>query len=158
VTAYLYKKRNVPFELIEANLLEVNDEQMLQISKETGIILNPEEMRRVKEYFSKLGRNPTDIELQTIGQTWSEHCFHKTFKGDIATPKGKLIVANMFREYIAKSTEELHLPWCRSVFEDNAGIVDFENGYAVAAKVETHNHPSAIEPFGGCSLFRSFGL
>jgi len=151
VTAYLYKKRSVPFELIEANLLEVNDEQMLQISKETGIVLNLEEMKRVREYFSKLGRNPTDIELQTIGQTWSEHCFHKTFKGDIVTPKGESIVANMFREYIAKSTEELSLPWCRSVFEDNAGIVDFENDYAIAAKVETHNHPSAIEPFGGAA-------
>jgi len=151
VTFLLYEKRKVPFELIEVNLLEANDEQMLQISKETGIALNLEEMRRVKKYFSGIGRNPTDVELQTIGQTWSEHCFHKTFKGDVVTPEGKLIVANMFKEYIAKATKELHLPWCVSVFEDNAGIVDFENGYAVAAKVETHNHPSAIEPFGGAA-------
>jgi len=151
VTFYLYKKREVPFELFEINLLEANDEQMLQISKETGIALNLEEMRRIKEYFSSMGRNPTDIELQTIGQTWSEHCFHKTFKGDIVTPEGKLIVSSMFNEYIAKATKELHPMWCLSVFEDNAGIVDFENGYAVAAKVETHNHPSAIEPFGGAA-------
>ena len=151
MTFLLYEKRKVPFELIEVNLLEANDEQMLQISKETGIALNLEEMRRVKKYFSGIGRNPTDVELQTIGQTWSEHCFHKTFKGDVVTPEGKLIVANMFKEYIAKATKELHLPWCVSVFEDNAGIVDFENGYAVAAKVETHNHPSAIEPFGGAA-------
>ena len=151
MTSYLYKKRKVPFELIEVNLLEAKDEQMLQISRETGIALNLEEMSRVKEYFSGIGRNPTDVELQTIGQTWSEHCFHKTFKGDVVTPEGKLIVANMFKEYIAKGTKELHLPWCLSVFEDNAGIVDFENGYAVAAKVETHNHPSAIEPFGGAA-------
>jgi len=151
VTFYLYKKRKVPFELLEVNLLEANDVQMLQISKETGIGLNLKEMRKVKEYFLGIRRNPTDVELQTIGQTWSEHCFHKTFKGDIVTPEGKLIVANMFREYIAKPTKELHLPWCLSVFEDNAGIVDFEDGYAMAAKVETHNHPSAIEPFGGAA-------
>jgi len=151
VTFHLYKKREVPFRLIEANLLEANDEQMLQISRETGVALNLEEMRKVKEYFSGIRRNPTDVELQTIGQTWSEHCFHKTFKGDIVAPEGKLIVSNMFKEYIAKTTKELHQPWCLSVFEDNAGIVDFENGYAVAAKVETHNHPSAIEPFGGAA-------
>jgi phosphoribosylformylglycinamidine synthase len=151
VTFNLYTKRNVPFELIEVNLLEANDEQMLRISRETGIGLNLEEMRRVKEFFSGIGRNPTDVELQTVGQTWSEHCFHKTFKGEIVTPQGKLIVANMFREYIAKTTRELHPPWCLSVFEDNAGIVDFGNGHAVAAKVETHNHPSAIEPFGGAA-------
>jgi len=151
VTFHLYKKRKLPFELFEVKLLKANDEQMLQISRETGVALNLKEMRRVKEYFSGISRNPTDVELQTIGQTWSEHCFHKTFKGDVVTPKGKLIVANMFREYIAKTTKELNPPWCLSVFEDNAGIVDFENGYAIAAKVETHNHPSAIEPFGGAA-------
>ena len=151
MTFHLYKKRKVPFELIEVNLLEAKDEQMLQISRETGITLNLKEMRSVKKYFSSRGRNPTDVELQTIGQTWSEHCFHKTFKGDVVTPDGKLVVANMFKEYIAKGTKELNPSWCLSVFEDNAGIVDFGNGYAVAVKVETHNHPSAIEPFGGAA-------
>ncbi|UCE16462.1 MAG: phosphoribosylformylglycinamidine synthase subunit PurL, partial [Candidatus Bathyarchaeota archaeon] len=151
MTPRFYIKRDLSFELSNINLLDAQDKELLQISNELGIGLSLEEMKSVKEYFSNKNRNPTDVELQTIGQTWSEHCYHKTFKGDIVTPKGKLIVANMLKEYIAKTTRELNLPWCLSVFEDNAGIVDFENGYAIAVKVETHNHPSAIEPFGGAA-------
>ena len=147
----LCMKRNVPFELTDINLLDANDKQLLQISKELGIGLNFIEMKSIQKYFSKKGRNPTDVELQTIGQTWSEHCFHKTFKGDIVSPDGKLIISSMFKEYITKATKELDLPWCLSVFEDNAGIVDFEDDCAIAVKVETHNHPSAIEPFGGAA-------
>jgi len=143
----LYIKRNIPFELFEVNLLGANDKQLLQISGQLGIGLNLNEMKTVQKYFSGKKRNPTDVELQTIGQTWSEHCYHKTFKGDITIPKGK--IESLFKTYIAKVTKELNPPWCLSVFEDNAGIIDFERGYAIAAKVETHNHPSAIEPFGG---------
>jgi len=145
----LYVKRNVPFELFEVNLLGVNDKQLLQISRESGIGLNLNEMKAVQRYFSGKKRNPTDVELQTIGQTWSEHCYHKTFKGDITTPKGE--IKSLFKTYIAKVTDELNPPWCISVFEDNAGLIDFERGYAIAAKVETHNHPSAVEPFGGAA-------
>ncbi|MEM4577066.1 MAG: phosphoribosylformylglycinamidine synthase subunit PurL [Candidatus Nezhaarchaeales archaeon] len=122
----------------------------MKISSETGIGLSLEEMRAVKTYFQAEGRNPTDVELQTIGQTWSEHCFHKTFKGVIRTTDGK-IIDNMFKTYIASVVKELNPEWCVSVFEDNAGIVDFVDGFAVAVKVETHNHPSAIEPFGGAA-------
>jgi len=145
----IYVKRAVPYELFEVNLSRANDKQLLQVSGELGIALNLEEMKAVQKYFSKKGRNPTDVELQTIGQTWSEHCYHKTFKGNITTPKGE--IKSLFRTYIAKVTNELNPPWCISVFEDNAGIIDFERGYAIAAKVETHNHPSAIEPFGGAA-------
>jgi len=147
----LYTRKNVPFELTEINLLNADDKQLLQISRELGIGLDLKEMRSLQEYSRSKGRNPTDVELQTIGQTWSEHCYHKTFKGDITSPDGDLIVASMFKEYISKATKELNAPWCISVFEDNAGIVDFEDGYAIAVKVETHNHPSAIEPFGGAA-------
>jgi len=143
----IYVKRNLPFELFEVNLSKANDKQLLQISRELGIGLSIKEMKAVQKYFSKKKRNPTDVELQTIGQTWSEHCYHKTFKGDIKTPKG--VIKSLFKTYVAKVTKELGPPWCISVFEDNAGIIDFERGYAIAAKVETHNHPSAIEPFGG---------
>ena len=145
----LYVKRDVPFELFEVNLLGANDKQLLQISRESGIGLNINEMKAVQKYFFRKKRNPTDVELQTIGQTWSEHCYHKTFKGDITTPKGE--IKSLFKTYITKVTNELNPPWCISVFEDNAGIIDFERGYAIAAKVETHNHPSAIEPFGGAA-------
>ncbi len=145
----IFVKRDVPYELFEIELERADDEQLMRASRELGIGLNLEEMKALQNYFSKRGRNPTDVELQTIGQTWSEHCYHKTFKGKIATPKGE--IESLFKTYIASVTNELNLPWCISVFEDNAGIVDFENGYAIAAKVETHNHPSAIEPFGGAA-------
>jgi phosphoribosylformylglycinamidine synthase II len=145
----IYIKRDSPFELFEINLLDADEKRLLQASTELGIGLSLREMKKVQRYFRKKGRNPTDIELQTIGQTWSEHCFHKTFKGDIITQDGR--IESLFKTYIAKATSELNLDWCLSVFEDNAGIVQFEDGYAVAAKVETHNHPSAIEPFGGAA-------
>ena len=119
----IYAKRNVPYELFEVNLSRADDNQLLQVSRELGIALNLEEMKAIQKYFSKKEKNPTDVELQTIGQTWSEHCYHKTFKGDIATPRGE--IKNLFKTYIAKVTKELNPPWCISVFEDNAGIIDF---------------------------------
>jgi phosphoribosylformylglycinamidine synthase II len=145
----IYVKRAVPYELFEVKLSRANDKQLLQVSGELGIALNLEEMKVVQKYFSKKERKPTDVELQTIGQTWSEHCYHKTFKGDINTQNGE--IKNLLKTYIARVTNELNPPWCLSVFEDNAGIIDFERDYAIAAKVETHNHPSAIEPFGGAA-------
>jgi len=146
----LYIRRDLPFELYEVNIQEANDEQLMRISEEMGLALNLREMKAIKDYFRKEGRNPTDVELQTLGQTWSEHCFHKTFKGIIITSEGERI-DSLFKSYIARATEELNKPWCISIFEDNAGIIQFENNMAVAVKVETHNHPSAIEPFGGAA-------
>jgi len=151
MSSHLYVKRKVPFELTEINVLKADDKQLLKISEELGVGLNQKEMKNIQKHFSEMGRNPTDVELQSIGQTWSEHCFHKTFKGEVVTPEGKPVVTNLFKEYIAKVTRELDLPWCLSVFEDNAGIIDFDKGYGIAVKVETHNHPSAIDPFGGAS-------
>lgn len=151
MTSKIYKKKATSFELTEINIQEADNKQLLTISNELGLALNLQEMQTIKQHFSDLKRNPTDIELQTIGQTWSEHCFHKTFKADIISPKGKLLSKSLFKEYIAKATKELNPPWCISVFEDNAGIIDFDKGYAIAVKVETHNHPSAIEPFGGAA-------
>jgi phosphoribosylformylglycinamidine synthase II len=144
-----YVKKDVPFELVEIDLKDADDKQLIKISSELGIGLNLTEMRLVQDYFSRKKRNPTDVELQTIGQTWSEHCYHKTFKGNITTPNEE--IRSLFKTYIAKATEELDPEWCISVFEDNAGIIEFDEKYAIAAKVETHNHPSAIEPFGGAA-------
>jgi len=145
----LFIRRKTSFKLHEVSILDANDKQLRTISQELAIGLNLVEMRTVKKYFIHIGRNPTDVELQTIGQTWSEHCFHKTFKGDIITDRGK--VQNLFKTYISKPTVELNPSWCISVFEDNAGIIEFDENFAIAAKVETHNHPSAIEPFGGAA-------
>jgi len=147
----LYAKRALPFEVFEVDLIRAGDKQLIQVSNELGLVLSLKEMKAVQKYFLEEKRAPTDVELQTIGQTWSEHCYHKTFKGDILAPDGKLITNNLLKTYIAKVTKELDLPWCLDVFRDNAGIVDFEKGYGIAVKVETHNHPSAVEPFGGAA-------
>ena len=149
MTGSLYKRRSMPFPLYEVVLREAGDRQLLQISSELAIGLNLAEMKKVQKYFAQARRNPTDVELHAIGQTWSEHCYHKTFKGEIIA--GKKRIRNLFKTYIAKVTQELKPSWCFSVFEDNAGIVDFDKGLEVAAKVETHNHPSAIEPYGGAA-------
>jgi phosphoribosylformylglycinamidine synthase II len=149
MTASLYIGRRTPFPLFEVSVLEATDRQLLRISQELGVGLNMREMKAVQGYFRKRNRNPTDVELQTIGQTWSEHCFHKTFKGKIRM-NGKEI-DSLFKTYISKATKETNPSWCFSVFEDNAGIIRFDKGYGIAVKVETHNHPSAIEPFGGAA-------
>jgi phosphoribosylformylglycinamidine synthase II len=134
---------------IEIETHNLSDRQLLEVSNELALGLSLEEMKQVQTYFKKQNRNPTDAELQTIGQTWSEHCCHKTFKGKIILD-GKEI-DSLFKTYIAKATKEINPSWCISVFEDNAGIISFDKGYAIAAKVETHNHPSAVEPFGGAA-------
>ncbi len=149
MTESLYVRRKTPFPLLEVNVLDASDEQLETVSRELGVGLSLQEMKIVRALFKAKGRNPTDVELQTIGQTWSEHCFHKTFKEKIVF-EGKEI-DSLFKTYIAKVTDEINPPWCFSVFEDNAGIIEFDKGYGIAAKVETHNHPSAIEPFGGAA-------
>jgi phosphoribosylformylglycinamidine synthase len=145
----LYVRRKTAFSLFEINTLQTTDTQLQEISSELGLSLNLQEMKAVQAYFKKKGRNPTDVELQTIAQTWSEHCFHKTFKGKIRVDNKE--ISSLFKTYIAKATEEINPRWCFSVFEDNAGIITFDRGYGIAAKVETHNHPSAVEPFGGAA-------
>ena len=149
MSSSLYRARKTDYALYEAALAEANDKQLAEASSELALGLSVEEMKSIQTYFKSEGRNPTDVELQTISQTWSEHCYHKTFKGKILLD-GKEI-DSLFKTYIAKATKQIKAPWCFSVFEDNAGIVRFDQGYGIAAKVETHNHPSAVEPFGGAA-------
>jgi phosphoribosylformylglycinamidine synthase II len=146
MNANLYIQRKAVFEVA---LAKATDQQLNEINNELALGLSPQELKDTQAYFKKENRNPTDVELQTISQTWSEHCYHKTFKGKIML-NGKEI-DSLFKTYIAKATKEINPPWCFSVFEDNAGIVKFDKGYGIAAKVETHNHPSAVEPFGGAA-------
>lgn len=150
------------FNLITIELLTASDKQLQKISKDGQLFLNLTEMRQIKSYFKKLKRNPTDCELETIAQTWSEHCGHKTFRGRIdykevtrspgqqVTSKRKKI-NNLLKSTIMKVTKELNKPWCVSVFQDNSGVIRFDDKYNVCFKVETHNHPSALEPFGGAN-------
>ncbi|MCX6009264.1 MAG: phosphoribosylformylglycinamidine synthase subunit PurS, partial [Chloroflexi bacterium] len=136
------------FVLTTVDLLSLDDDDLMELSKDR-LWLNLSEMRYIKDYFSKLGRNPTDVELETLAQTWSEHCIHKTFKSRIKL--GQLVVDNLLKSTVMKVTEELKKPWCLSVFRDNAGVIDFDGRYAICFKVETHNHPSALEPYGGAA-------
>jgi phosphoribosylformylglycinamidine synthase II len=149
MNANLYIHRKADYTLYEVTLAKATDQQLIEINDELALGLSIQEMKSIQTYFKKESRNPTDVELQTISQTWSEHCYHKTFKGKIQID-GKEI-DSLFKTYIAKATKEIKSPWCFSVFEDNAGIVKFDKGYGIAAKVETHNHPSAVEPFGGAA-------
>ncbi len=135
--------------VLEFSIEKASKEQLAEINNELALGFSPEELRVIQSYFSSEKRKPTDVELQTISQAWSEHCCHKTFKGKIDLD-GKEI-QSLFKSYIAKATKEIKAPWCVSVFEDNAGIIKFDKGYGIAAKVETHNHPSAVEPFGGAA-------
>ncbi|MAG14371.1 MAG: phosphoribosylformylglycinamidine synthase, partial [Dehalococcoidales bacterium] len=108
-----------------------------------------DEFQAIVDYFRQQGRNPVDVELETLAQTWSEHCVHKTFKGKIRY-HGKTI-DNLLKSTVMKATRELNKPWCLSVFMDNAGVIDFDGRWALCFKVETHNHPSALEPYGGAA-------
>ncbi|MFH0942268.1 MAG: phosphoribosylformylglycinamidine synthase subunit PurL [Chloroflexota bacterium] len=108
-----------------------------------------EEFEAIRAHFSRLGRKPTDAEMETLAQTWSEHCVHKTFRGKIHL--GDTTIDNLLKSTIVKVTRELDKPWCLSVFEDNAGVIDFDGTWALCFKVETHNHPSAVEPYGGAA-------
>jgi phosphoribosylformylglycinamidine synthase II len=147
--ADLFIRSEIVSSLFEVNLNKASDILLMEISDELGLCLNLQEMKMVQAYYKQQKRNPTDVELQTIGQTWSEHCYHKTFKGKILLPDGE--IDSLFKTYIAKATKEIDPSWCFSVFDDNAGIVAFDKGYGIAAKVETHNHPSAVEPYGGAA-------
>jgi len=142
----LIEKASDDPEVYTIDLKDADDADLVEISSEMGLALSLDEMNALKKL---LNRDPTDVELQTFGQTWSEHCIHKTFKGNVVT-EGR-VVSNLLKSYIAKATSELNKQWCFSVFEDNAGLVDFDKGTVLAAKVETHNHPSAVEPFGGAA-------
>lgn len=131
---------------------DVDDAELMRISREGLLSLNHVEMKAIQHYFVQQGREPTDVEIETIAQTWSEHCVHKTFKSRIeyAENDGTVeFIDGLFNSYIRRATEEIGKDWCVSVFVDNAGIVEFDNEYNIAFKVETHNHPSAIEPYGG---------
>ena len=156
------------FKLITVDILDADDKRLMKISKNGQLFLNLKEMQEIKKYFKKLGRNPVDCELETIAQTWSEHCGHKTFRGIIeykeegprtahfvrvrgkqTTSNKEVIIDNLLKNTIMKSTNELKKPWCVSVFKDNAGIIRFDEDDNICFKVETHNHPSALEPYGG---------
>jgi len=136
------------FKLQKTDIAKMSDKELIELSK-NRFWLTLEEMKIIQDYFKKINRVPTDVELETIAQTWSEHCCHKTFKSRIQL--GKKTIDSLMKSTVMKATRELAKPWCLSVFKDNAGVIDFDGRYAVNFKVETHNHPSAVEPYGGAA-------
>ena len=147
------------FRLVTVPLRDLDDDALLRVSREGQLSLSLAEMRTIREHFRAAGRDPTDVELETLAQTWSEHCSHKTLKGrvEFTAPDGTVRrYENLLKETIFAATQEVRRrlgpdDWCVSVFEDNAGVVRFDERHNVCFKVETHNRPSAIEPYGGAS-------
>jgi phosphoribosylformylglycinamidine synthase len=141
------------------SLAGLGDDELLALSKRRLLSLDRAEMRVIQQFYGEQGRDPTDVELETLAQTWSEHCVHKTFKAQIdftwLDAAGKVraqeTVDGLIYQYLAAATQQLQPPWLRSAFVDNAGIIAFDDRFDLAFKVETHNHPSALEPFGGAN-------
>lgn len=144
--------------------LNVPDRSLAEISRKRLLALSVAEMKRIRDYFSDAGVAaqrkaagapllPTDAELECLAQTWSEHCKHKIFNAKITVRKGrkKKMVNSIFRSYIRAATEKLakKKKWLLSVFRDNAGVFEFVSGWSACMKVETHNTPSALDPYGG---------
>ncbi|NNJ10124.1 phosphoribosylformylglycinamidine synthase subunit PurL [Chloroflexales bacterium ZM16-3] len=177
-------------------LRAADDDELLRISRAGILALDLDEMRAVRGYFARLGRDPSDGELETIAQTWSEHCSHKTFKAKVRyresgvgsresggvgaavgvgaeaalypmlqmLSKGEVEIDSLIKTFLMTATQKiiadsevptpdsrLPTPWVLSAFVDNAGIIAFGDDHEVSFKVETHNHPSALEPFGGAN-------
>jgi phosphoribosylformylglycinamidine synthase len=146
----------------------LTDNELLAVSKDRRAALDLTEMKAIQNYFIKEQRDPTDVEFETIAQTWSEHCGHKTFKARVevyketskqvdtenlstSLPVYMYTIDSIIKTYLKSATDKINAPWVISAFVDNAGIIDFDEEYEISFKAETHNHPSAIEPFGGAN-------
>ncbi len=161
-----------PVPAVRAIELSGNDRELERISRNGLLALSLEEMRAIRDHFAGaagdperhragLGPSPTDVELECLAQTWSEHCKHKIFNATIeyfddesGEPE---IVESLFDTYIRGLTEAIDRQlaetadgsWLVSVFHDNAGVVTFDDEIHLVYKVETHNSPSALDPYGG---------
>ena len=166
------------FEVREIPMRGLDDAALEKLSREAHLFLDLNEMKAIQSWYTQAGREPREIELETLAQTWSEHCVHKTLKATInyrevgsashvsitenagsrphhvQLAPDKIRIDNLLKATVAAATHELMddgIDWCLSVFVDNAGIIAFDEKHAVCFKVETHNHPSAIEPYGGAA-------
>ncbi len=147
--------------------LNLDDQALLDLSSKMCLALNLNEMKAIKAYYEDeenirkradkgLSPYPTDVELEVLAQTWSEHCKHKIFASRIDYTNEetgeKEVIDSLYKSYIKKSTKDIEasgVDWLVSVFSDNAGIVRFDQKIDLCIKVETHNSPSALDPYGG---------
>ncbi len=148
--------------------LDVSDEELMAISREGVLALSLEEMKIIQGYYRQAGvrgerrelgltENPTDVELEALAQTWSEHCKHKIFSAtiDYHDENGnREEIHSLFKTCIQGATKKVRermgdRDYCLSVFKDNAGVIRFNDDNSLVFKVETHNSPSALDPYGG---------
>jgi len=145
--------------------LDRSDDDLMKLSRDMTLALELHEIKAIQAYYEQeevraerevagLPAQPTDIEIEVLAQTWSEHCKHKIFNADIeyTDEKGETrIVNSLFKTYVKGVTDEVRkqVGWLVSVFDDNAGIVQFDADWNFALKAETHNSPSALDPYGG---------
>jgi phosphoribosylformylglycinamidine synthase subunit PurSL len=130
-----------------AGVLDHVDEQGNEVRR-GPLALDLDYLYAIRDYFRKEGRKPTDVEVEALAQTWSEHCKHTIFAAKLDE------VDSIFKTYIKAATREVReqlgaRDFCVSVFSDNSGVVRFDDEYDVCYKVETHNSPSALDPYGG---------
>jgi len=151
--------------VVETISLNLSDKELTELSQKRLLALDLKEMKTIKEYYENpitkkhrkdlnLPEEPTDIELEILAQTWSEHCKHKIFNARIKYDDGNgnsFIIDSLFKTYIKSTTEKLksNIDWLVSVFHDNAGLIKFDKDHLISMKVETHNSPSALDPYGG---------
>lgn len=154
--------------------LELSDSELEKLSTERCLALTLNELHFVRAYYEDpkhtskreavgLPKWPTDVELEVIAQSWSEHCKHKIFAAHIDYEEselpefmkrlGNMKIDSLFKSKIRKATNDVKtkrsIDWLISVFSDNAGIVRFDPKLDLCIKVETHNSPSALDPYGG---------
>ncbi|GAB6081687.1 phosphoribosylformylglycinamidine synthase subunit PurS [Desulfuromonas carbonis] len=148
--------------------LNVSDAELLKISREGMLALNLEEMKAIQAHIADpavqaqrakvgLGAQLTDAELEALAQTWSEHCKHKIFAAKIEYTDengANQVVDSLFKTFIVGATRDVRKAkgsrdFCLSVFKDNAGVIRFNDDWSLVFKVETHNSPSALDPYGG---------
>ena len=130
-------------------IIGLSADELHSLDVERGLSLDPEELLVVQKHFAGIGREPTDVELEMLAQTWSEHCSHKTFRATITGSDGNVLTPLI--EQLRQATDDIDAAFLVSAFVGNAGIVRFTPGRTIAVKAETHNHPSAVEPFGGAN-------
>ena len=127
-----YVRREVPFPLHEVRVLNASDVELAAISKDLGLALSVDEMHRVRDHFLAIGREPTDVEIQSLGQAWSEHCCYKSSKV-------------FLKEFI------FPVQTADVIDRGDAGVMAFDDDHAYALRIESHNHPSAVVPYGGAA-------
>lgn len=156
-------------EVASIPLASMTDEELMDFSRANTLALNLEEMHAIRDYYQRpevrearaaigLGADPTDAEVEALAQTWSEHCKHKIFASLISYEDKetgeKEVINSLYKTCIQNVTKTIRQrlgdkDFCRSVFKDNAGVIAFNDTHDVCIKIETHNSPSALDPYGG---------